>query len=194
MPNTPTDLPIIMFETQQEWDTWLEQNQEATAGLWVRFAKKGSGLRSISYKEAVEIALCHGWIDSQVKTYDAQSYIQKFTPRRAKSLWSKINRERAEQLIESGAMRPAGLAEIERAKADGRWDTAYDPASKATVPEDFQAELDRNKKASAFFATLNKANRYALLFRIQTAKRPETRAKRIREFLRMLENHEVFHP
>lgn len=160
----------------------------------MRYAKKGSGLISISYREALEVALCHGWIDSQMKSFDVQTYIQKFTPRRSRSMWSKINCEKVERLIESGAMRPTGLAEIERAKADGRWAAAYDSPSKATVPDDFQTALDNNKKAGAFFATLNKSNRYAILFRVQTAKRADTRAKRIREFIQMLENHEVIHP
>lgn len=194
MSKTTAELPIILFETVPEWDSWLEQNHTTTDGIWMRFAKKGSGQKSINYREAVEIALCHGWIDSQVKTFDAETYIQKFTPRRAKSMWSKINRDRVEMLIESGAMRPTGLAEIERAKADGRWDAAYDSPSKSTVPEDFQAELDRNSKAAAFFETISKSNRYAILFRIQTAKRAETRAKRIQELIRMLEDHEVIHP
>lgn len=148
----------------------------------------------MTYDEAVEVALCYGWIDGQKKSYDEKSWLQKFTPRGAKSIWSKINRAKAERLIESGQMKPAGLQAVESARQDGRWEAAYDSPSNATVPEDFQAALDRNAQAQVFFATLNKANRYAILFRVQTAKKAETRAKRIEQFISMLAKQEKLHP
>ncbi|MGH9802318.1 MAG: YdeI/OmpD-associated family protein, partial [Blastocatellia bacterium] len=161
--------------------------------IWMRLAKKASELKSANYAEALDVALCYGWIDGQKKSYDADSWLQKFTPRGAKSIWSKINREKAQELIEAGRMKPAGLKTIESAKQDGRWEAAYDSQSKATVPDDFQAELDRSPKAKSFFATLNSVNRYAILFRIQTAKKAETRAKRIQQFIQMLEKNEKIH-
>lgn len=166
----------------------------SSGGVWLQLAKKGAPLTSVSYAEALEVALCHGWIDGQKKSYDADSWLQKFTPRGARSIWSKINREKALGLIESGRMQAAGLAQIERAKADGRWEDAYEPASTATVPEDLQAELDRNPAAKAFFETLKGSNRYAILFRVQTAKKPDTRARRIAQFVAMLEKGETLHP
>jgi uncharacterized protein YdeI (YjbR/CyaY-like superfamily) len=192
--NTRKDLPIELFERQQDWEAWLEEHHANSAGLWLRLAKKGSGIQSLSYAEALEVALCYGWIDGQKKSYDESSWLQKFTPRGPKSIWSKINREKAQQLIESGKMRPAGLKAIESAKGDGRWDAAYDSQRSAEVPTDFQAALDSNPEAQAFFATLNRVNRYAILFRIQTAKKPETRAKRIEQFIGMLERHEKLYP
>lgn len=157
-------------------------------------AKKGSGLQSVTYLEAVEVALCYGWIDGQSKSVDDKVYVQKFTPRGANSIWSKVNRNKAESLIAAGKMQPAGLRAIERARENGRWDAAYDSASTASVPEDFQAALDQNAAANAFFATLNSANRYAILFRLQNARTPTTRAKRIAQFVAMLERQEKFHP
>jgi uncharacterized protein YdeI (YjbR/CyaY-like superfamily) len=192
--NTRKDLPIELFERQQDWEAWLEEHHANSAGLWLRLAKKGSGIQSLSYAEALEVALCYGWIDGQKKSYDESSWLQKFTPRGPKSIWSKINREKAQQLIESGKMRPAGLKAIESAKGDGRWDAAYDSQRSAEVPTDFQAALDSNPEAQAFFATLNRVNRYAILFRIQTAKKPETRAKRIEQFIGMLGRHEKLYP
>jgi len=194
MKSTPKELPVILFEHKKDWETWLDENHTTSGGIWLRIAKKASGLQSISYDEALEVALCYGWIDGQKKTYDETSYLQKFTPRGAKSIWSKINTEKAEKLIERGLMQPSGLKAIESAKQDGRWQAAYDSFSKASVPEDFQAELDKNPQALAFFATLNQQNRYAILFRIQTAKKPETRAKRIQQFISMLEKNEKIHP
>jgi uncharacterized protein YdeI (YjbR/CyaY-like superfamily) len=188
------ELPIMLFEHQADWAGWLELNQAVSAGIWLQHAKKASGLVSVSYDEALDVALCYGWIDGQKKGYDEASWLQKWTPRGAKSIWSKINREKALKLIESGRMQPAGMAAIERARQDGRWDAAYDSHSTATVPSDFQAALDNNAEASAFFATLNSTNRYAILFRIQTAKKAETRAKRIRDFIGMLARHEKIHP
>jgi uncharacterized protein YdeI (YjbR/CyaY-like superfamily) len=188
------DIPIQLFEKPKHWAAWLEKSHAASAGIWLRLAKKNSGIESITYAEALDIALCYGWIDGQKKSYDETTWLQKFTPRGKKSIWSKINREKAESLIKSEKMKPAGLKAIESAKQDGRWDAAYDSQSKATVPEDFQAALDKNAKAKAFFATLKGANRYAILFRIQTAKKAETREKRIQQFIEMLERHETIHP
>jgi uncharacterized protein YdeI (YjbR/CyaY-like superfamily) len=192
--NTRNDLPVMLFEDQKNWAAWLEQNHAASSGLWLRLAKKASGLNSVSYAEAVEAALCYGWIDGQAKSYDASSWLQKFTPRGVKSIWSKINREKAQKLIESSQMKPAGLKAVEAAKQDGRWEAAYDSPSNATVPSDFQAELDKNAQAKAFFATLNSTNRYAILHRIQTAKKAETRTKRIQQFIEMLEKKEKLYP
>lgn len=188
------DLPTLQFESQAAWETWLEKNQGVSQGVWLQLAKKGSGIPSVTYAEAVESALCYGWIDGQAKSLDETFYRQKYTPRRKQSIWSKINRERAEELIRLGRMQPAGLREIERAKEDGRWEAAYDSPRNASVPEDFQAELDKNQKAQVFFDSLNSTNRYAILFRIQTAKKPETRLRRIEKIIHMLENEEKLYP
>lgn len=188
-----TDLPVILFNRPKDWAAWIEKNHAASPGVWLRIAKKGSGLESVTYAEALDVALCYGWIDGLKRKYDEQSWIQKFTPRRPRSLWSKINRAKAEELIACGRMHAAGLVAIEAARADGRWETAYDSASKATVPDDFQAALDRNRKAKTFFAGLDRANRYAILFRIQTAKKAETRAARIAQLVAMLERGEKIH-
>ncbi|HJZ49266.1 MAG TPA: YdeI/OmpD-associated family protein [Roseiflexaceae bacterium] len=195
----PTDtnreeLPIMPFASQAEWVAWLETHHGASPGVWLRLAKKGSGVASVTYDEALEVALCYGWIDGQKKGYDESAWLQKFTPRGPRSIWSKINREKAERLIERGQMKPAGVEQVERAKNDGRWGAAYDSQSSARVPSDLQSALDSSPEAQAFFATLNSANRYAILFRIQTAKKPETRAKRIQEFIGMLERHEKLYP
>ncbi len=188
------ELPVILFERAEEWAGWLEENQASAAGVWLRLAKKASGLTSVTYDEAVEVALCYGWIDSQAKKYDDQSWVQKYTPRRPKSIWSKVNREKAERLMASGRMKPAGLREVEAARQDGRWEAAYDSPSQATVPDDFLAELDKNPAARDFFATLNSQNRYAILNRLQTAKKPETRAKRMGQFIEMLARQEKLYP
>jgi len=187
------ELPVLLFAHQQAWATWLAENHATSAGLWLRLAKKASGLTSVSYAEALDVALCYGWIDGQKQSYDEDSWLQKFTPRGTKSIWSKINREKIAQLIERGLMQLAGLAAVESAKQDGRWDAAYDSARTMTVPDDFQAALDQSAPAAAFFATLNSANRYAVLWRIQTAKKAETRTKRIEQFIHMLENKEKLH-
>jgi uncharacterized protein YdeI (YjbR/CyaY-like superfamily) len=189
-----TELPIHCFERQRDWTAWLKENHTSSAGLWLKIAKKGAGGTSISYDEAVEIALCFGWIDGQKQAHDDQFWLQRFTRRSEKSVWSKINRDKALALVEAGKMKPAGLEEIERAKLDGRWDAAYDSSSKATVPSDFQSALEGNARAKAFFETLDSRNRYAILFRIQTAKKPETRARRISQFVLMLERQEKVHP
>lgn len=192
--SSPGDLPVILFEQPDSWVDWLDENHASSPGIWLKLAKKATNIQSISYGEALEVALCFGWIDSQKKGYDDQFWLQKFTPRRAKSKWSKVNRQKAEQLIAKDQMKPAGLREVEAAKQDGRWDAAYDSPSTSRVADDFQAELDKNPEAKAFFSTLDSRNRYAILYRIQTAKKAETRAKRIQEFITMLENKEKLYP
>ncbi|HEY7770363.1 YdeI/OmpD-associated family protein [Longimicrobium sp.] len=187
------ELPIILFDDQAAWAAWLDEHHADSPGAWLRLAKKGAPYSSVSYAEALDVALCYGWIDSQKKTFDEHSFLQKFGPRGARSIWSKVNREKIQALIDAGRMKPAGIQAVESAKADGRWDAAYDPASTASVPDDLQAALDANPKAKAFFATLNGANRYAILFRVQTAKKPETRAKRIATLVEMLERNEKIH-
>jgi uncharacterized protein YdeI (YjbR/CyaY-like superfamily) len=187
-------MPIVEFPHQKAWAAWLDKNHGKSRGVWLRLAKKASGIVSVTYAEALEVALCYGWIDGQKRSDSETAWLQKFTPRSKKSIWSKINRDKALALIKSGQMKPAGLAEVERAQEDGRWERAYDSPSRAAVPEDFQAALDANARAKAFFKTLNGANRYAVLFRIQTAKKAETRAKRIQQFIQMLEKHEKLHP
>jgi uncharacterized protein YdeI (YjbR/CyaY-like superfamily) len=186
------DLPIHHFASREELETWLEENAGG-AGLWLKIAKKGSGVESVSYAEALELALCFGWIDSQKRGFDDSFFLQRFTPRRPRGKWSQINRDKAEELIAAGAMRPAGLAEVEAAKADGRWDAAYAGQRAATVPDDLQRELDRNQAAKEFFARLDSANRYAVLYRLGEAKKPETRQKRLRKFIAMLERGEKIH-
>jgi uncharacterized protein YdeI (YjbR/CyaY-like superfamily) len=188
------EVPIMAVASQQAWADWLEANHASSRGVWLKLAKKASGVASVTYADAVEAALAWGWIDGQKQAHDAAAWLQKFTPRRPKSLWSKINRDKAEALIAAGKMRSPGLAEVERARQDGRWDSAYDPASRATVPDDLAAALAANPRAAALFATLNAANRYAVLFRVQTAKKPETRARNIARFVEMLARHEKIHP
>jgi uncharacterized protein YdeI (YjbR/CyaY-like superfamily) len=188
------ELPIHHFQRQQDWATWLNENHATSPGVWLKLAKKGADIPSVSYEDAIEIALCHGWIDGQKQSLSAQFWLQKFTRRSARSVWSKINKDKALALIKTGKMKPAGLKEVERAKIDGRWDAAYDSASKATVPADFQSALDGNALAKDFFETLDSRNRYAVLFRIQTAKKAETRARKITQFVLMLERHEKVHP
>lgn len=185
---------IAFFETQQAWEGWLADNHNREPGVWVKFAKKDSGIASMNYQQAMEGALIYGWIDGQSKSVDGQYWLQKFTPRRPKSSWSKINCEKAEALIAAGRMQPAGMEQVERAKADGRWDAAYDSPSNIGVPDDFQAALDQNPAAKEFFSTLNGSNRYAVLYRIQTAKKPETRAARIQKLVEMLSRNEKIHP
>ncbi len=185
---------IRLFPTPASWAAWLGKNHETSSGVWLRLAKKSSGVSSVTYAEAIDIALCYGWIDGQKKPDDTRYWLQRFTPRSGKSIWSKINRAKALSLIESGHMKPAGLREIERAKKDGRWEGAYDSARTAEVPTDLQSALDSSARAKKFFSTLDGANRYAILFRIQTAKKPETRAARIRKFVEMLAKGEKIHP
>jgi uncharacterized protein YdeI (YjbR/CyaY-like superfamily) len=186
--------PELLFALQAEWEEWLEKNHAKSDGVWLKFAKKNSGIKSVNYGEALEIALCYGWIDSQTKGFDEKFYLQKFTPRRSRSIWSTINRDKIEKLIADGKMKPAGLAQVEAAKADGRWDNAYEPQSRAVPPEDFQKALGKNKKAAEFYTSLNAANRYAFIFRLRSVKNPELRTAKITKFIQMLENGEKFHP
>jgi len=181
------------FKTRKDFAAWLEKNHKTSPAIWVRIARKASGTKSITYAEGVEVALCYGWIDAQKLPEDETAWLQRFMPRRPRSIWSKVNREKALALIASGEMKPAGLDEIERARKDGRWDAAYDSPSAAAVPEDFEKELDRHPKAKAFYKTLSKTNSYAILWRLQTAKKAETRAKRMRTFIEMLEKGETLH-
>jgi uncharacterized protein YdeI (YjbR/CyaY-like superfamily) len=192
---SPRDgLPIVSFLSPDEWEEWLEDEHATSRGVWLKIARKGTGRLSVSYDEALDVALAHGWIDGQKGRYDDEHWVQRFTPRTPRSRWSKINCARAGALIAAGRMRPAGLAEVERAKADGRWEAAYDGQSTATVPEDLQRALDAHPAARDFFATLSGANRYAILYRVQDAKRPETRARRIAQFVEMLAERRSLHP
>jgi uncharacterized protein YdeI (YjbR/CyaY-like superfamily) len=186
--------PRLTFANQEEWETWLERNGSSSSGAWLRLAKKSAEQPTISYAQALDSALCYGWIDGQKKAENEHYWLQRFTPRAAKSIWSQINKGKAEALVASGRMRPAGMQEINRAKQDGRWNAAYASASNATVPEDLQRALDANPKAKKFFATLNSQNRYAILFRVQNVKKPETRARKIAQFIEMLSNGETLHP
>jgi len=188
-----SEKPVLFFDGKKPWSIWLAANHAKSSGVWLRFAKKASGVKSLTYAEALEIALCYGWIDGQAKSDGDTYYLQKFTPRGKRSIWSKRNRESALALIASGKMQHAGLAEVERAKQDGRWEAAYDSPRNATVPDDLQAALNENPAAKQFFDALDKGNRYAVLFRIHTAKKIETRARRIKEFIAMLARGERLH-
>lgn len=186
--------PTLLFASAADWEAWLEAQPADSPGLWLKLAKKGCDTPSIDYPTALESALCFGWIDGQKRPLDESFWLQRFTPRKSRSKWSKINRDKATALIEAGRMRAAGLREVERAREDGRWDAAYSSQSVATVPEDLQAALDADPQAAEFFATLDSANRYAVLYRVQEAKRADTRAKRIEKFVAMLHAHETLHP
>jgi len=186
--------PLMRFKSSADYRRWLAKNHARSNGIWVRIHKKGSGEISVAYAEALDQSLCYGWIDGQKQKYDEQSWLQKFTPRRPRSGWSKINTQHAERLIKSRKMAAAGLKAVEAAKHDGRWKAAYDSPSNATLPDDFLRELNKHKKAEAFFERLNKANTYAIVYRLQTAKKPETRAKRMKLILAMLARGEKFHP
>ncbi|CAB3708035.1 YdeI/OmpD-associated family protein [Trinickia soli] len=187
--------PRLTFLDQNEWETWLTQNGGTSTGIWLRLAKKkGAVQATLTYEQALESALCHGWIDGQKQTENEAYWLQRFTRRSAKSIWSKLNKDRVEALIAAGRMLPAGMREVERAKEDGRWEAAYTSPGNSVVPDDLQAALDANPKARAFFATLNGRNRYAILFRIQNAKKPATRARKIEEFIGMLSRGETIHP
>ncbi|MBM7563164.1 YdeI/OmpD-associated family protein [Paenibacillus sacheonensis] len=194
MSGTIDGLPMVLFEGQRQMEDWLEQHHEASAGIWVQIAKKASGITSISYQEALEIALCYGWIDSRKEKLNDELWIQRFTPRGARSIWSKVNVEKAERLIEQNRMKTAGLRAIETAKQNGQWAKAYAPQSTSELPEDFADALARNEKAGAFFEALDKQNRYAMIFRIHNAKKAETRMKRIAQFVDMLEKGERIYP
>ena len=187
------DLPIVQLADRGAWERWLETNHSSSRGVWLKIAKKGSGAATVTYAEALEAALCHGWIDGQKRAFDERFWLQRFTPRGPRSKWSGINRDKATELIAGERMRPSGLARVNEARADGRWDAAYEGQSRATVPADFRAALDENPEAKAFFATLTSANRYSFLYRIADAKRPETRARRIEQFVAMLAEHRTFH-
>ena len=181
------------FATQRAFETWLRKNHASSDGVWLLIAKPGADKPTITYPEAVEVALCYGWIDGPKKSIDTHHWLQRFTPRRVRSLWSKANRAKAEALIRSGRMLPSGLAEIDRARSDGRWDAAYEGARTAVVPSDLQAALDAEPEASVFFSGLDRANRYAVLWRVQTAMRPETRSRRIKTLVAMLARGEKIH-
>jgi uncharacterized protein YdeI (YjbR/CyaY-like superfamily) len=189
----PDELPVLLFSGPAELEAWLEENAGCD-GAWLKIAKKGAPEPSVTYADAVELALCFGWIDSQKRGHDETHFLQRFTPRRPGGRWSKINREKAEALIEADALRPAGLAEVEAAKADGRWEAAYEGSSTAKVPDDLQRALDANPKAAGFFASLDATNRYAIIFRLTAeAKKPGTRERRLAKFVAMLERGEKIH-
>ena len=189
---TLIELPTLPFESKNEFAEWLAKNHDKSAGAWLKLAKKDAEILSVTYKEAVNVALCYGWIDGQAKSFDDKYWLVKFTPRRPKSIWSQINTKRVEQLIASGEMKPSGLKAVEAAKQDGRWAAAYSSSKNIIVPEDFQSALSKNKKAKTFFESLTGSKRYAFLFRIETAKKAETRIKRILQFVEMLEKGETF--
>jgi uncharacterized protein YdeI (YjbR/CyaY-like superfamily) len=189
----PADAAPVLFKNARAFETWLKKHHASSDGLWLKIAKRGADEPSVTYPEAVEIALCWGWIDGQKQSLDDQHYLQRFTPRRARSVWSKINVDKVAALIEAGRMQAPGYAQVEAAKADGRWAQAYDGARTSVVPEDLLAALEAEPKAKAFFATINAANRYAILWRIQTAVKPETRAKRIAQLVEMLARGETLH-
>jgi len=187
------EYPNIPFASALVWEEWLAEHHAAADGVWIMVAKKASGIASVTHDEALDVALCYGWIDGQGKTFDDTYYLQKFTPRRPKSLWSKRNIEKVAALTAAGKMQPAGLAEVEAAKRDGRWDAAYDSPKNMVVPDDFMQALAENRQAQEFFSTLNQANRYAIGWRLQTAKKPETRQRRFDALLAMLERGEKLH-
>ncbi|HET7627668.1 MAG TPA: YdeI/OmpD-associated family protein [Bacillales bacterium] len=187
------ELPLLLVEDQLAFEAWLEENHAVSDGIWLQIAKKGSCVETVTYAEAVESALCYGWIDSQKKAYDEQLWLQRFTPRGRDSVWSEVNKVKAEELLAAGRMKPSGVAAVEAAKASGRWVQAYAPQSRAEVPEDLAAALAARPKAKAFFETLDSANRYAVLYRVGSAKRAETRRKRIEKYVEMLERGEKIH-
>ncbi len=184
----------MAFESSAEWEDWLSAQPPASAGAWLKLAKAGSGIASVSKQEAIDVALCHGWIDGQLAPGNSDFFLVRFTPRQPRSRWSEVNRRRALALIEAGRMKPGGLREIEKAKADRRWDTAYAPQSRAAIPDDLQTALDSNKAAKRRFAKLDSRNRFAILYRVQDAKKPETRAQRIQKYVAMLEQGGAIYP
>jgi len=189
----PAEMPVVSFKSEKLWEKWLATNHSKLNGVWLQFFKKASGTVAVNYAEALDVALCYGWIDGQVKKHDEHSWLQKFTPRRPKSIWSKRNIEHVERLTKEGRMKPSGLKAAEEAKNDGRWERAYDSPGKMEVPEDFLNELSKNKKAKTFFESLNKSNKYAIAWRLQTAAKPETRTKRMKAILEMLKSGKKFH-
>jgi uncharacterized protein YdeI (YjbR/CyaY-like superfamily) len=186
-------LPIVQFADTAAWNKWLEEHHAASPGVWLKIAKKASGIATVNHAEALEEALCYGWIDGQRAPHDESFFLQRFTPRRPRSKWSQVNRDKVTKLIAEGRMKPAGLAQIEAAKQDGRWEAAYAPQSSQAIPEDFQRALEQNPAAYEFFKTLRGTRRYSFLYRIQDAKRPETRARRIEQFVAMLANGQTHH-
>jgi len=188
------DLPIVPFASRGAWEEWLEGRHASSDGVWLKIARKGSGIESVTFAEALDVALCYGWIDSQRAGFDERYFLQRFTRRKPRSKWSQVNREKVAGLIEEGRMKPAGFREVERAKADGRWDAAYEPQSTAAVPDDLRIALEKNEGAREFFGTLDSRNRYAILHRIQDVKRPETRSRRIARYVAMLAEGEKLHP
>ncbi|HQV74429.1 MAG: YdeI/OmpD-associated family protein [Flavobacteriales bacterium] len=187
------DRPIVAFETAQALDAWLEEHGASSPGIYIKIAKKDSGILSVNYAEALEVVLCHGWIDAVRRAYDDKHFLQKYTPRGPRSIWSQINKKKVQALLKAKLMRPAGLAAVKRAKENGQWDKAYAPASTIQVPPELAAALKKNQKARSFFETLTKNNRYAFLHRLHSAKKEETRAKRLALFIGMLERGETFH-
>jgi uncharacterized protein YdeI (YjbR/CyaY-like superfamily) len=190
----PANLPIVAFPSKSAWESWLKTAHETSEGVWLKFARKGSGVDSVTHAEALEVALCYGWIDGQAKKVDDTHWLQRFTPRTTRSKWSKINREKALGLIAVGKMKPAGKRAIEAAQADGRWDAAYEPQSTAGVPDDLRRELERHPRARQLFESLDSQNRYAILYRLQDAKRPETRERRLALFVGMLDEGKTIYP
>ena len=190
----PTKIVVILFRDPKAWAAWLQKNHDKSGGVWLRIAKKGAKIRSISYDDALEGALSYGWIDAQKKSYDQEAWLQRFSPRGPRSIWSKINRKKAQALIEDGQMKPAGMRAVERARENGQWERAYDGQRGIEVPPDLQKEFKAHPAAKTFFQGLNSVNRYAILHRIQMAKKPETRARRIRQFVEMLDRQEKIYP
>ncbi|WP_375760100.1 YdeI family protein [Corallococcus exercitus] len=191
--NAKQELPVVPFASEKAWEKWLEKHHADSPGVWVKLAKLESGIPSVTYPQALEVALCYGWIDGQKDAFDAEYWLQRFTPRKPRSKWSKINCGKVEALVASGRMKPAGLREVEAARADGRWEAAYAGSKTIEVPEDLTLALSKNPKAQAFFSTLKSANRYAILYRLHDAKKPETRARRLEKFIAMLEAGETLH-
>ena len=188
------DQKSIRFASAAEWERWLGENHRDCDGVWIKMAKRASGVDGVRYPEVLESALCYGWIDARREALDERFFLQRFTPRRTRSRWSRINRETAERLISEGRMRPSGLAQVERAKADGRWEAAYESQARSRVPEDLERELDARPAAKASFERLNSQNRYAILYRLADAKRAETRERRLAKFVEMLEAGKTIYP
>jgi uncharacterized protein YdeI (YjbR/CyaY-like superfamily) len=193
MTETRSGLSVLRFANPGEFKTWLAKQPRDATGLWIKFARKTATSATLTKAEAIDVALCHGWIDGKIDKYDDMHWLVRFTPRKPRSKWSAINRKRALELVKEGRMRPAGLAQIEAAKADGRWDSAYAAASSAEVPDDLRKALNKSAKAAAFFATLNSRNRFAILYRIGAVKKAETRMRKIAQFVAMLERGETIH-
>lgn len=193
MPARGDDYPILRFASAAEWERWLEANHESADGVWIRFCKKGSGARTVVYAEALDVALCYGWIDGQARTADERSYLQRFTPRRARSMWSRVNVGHVERLTREGRMKPAGLRAVAEAKADGRWERAYEPARTMELPPEFMQRLREHRHAYAFYETLTRANKYAIAYRLTTPKKVQTRERWAERIIVMLERGETFH-